>query len=417
MPVALNRWLAEHELIQSGLIVLCTCILALLSLLISRAIVGRAAAYLVRRTPSKWDDYLESRGVFNKLAWVAPAVVIYYSTSLFAHSAEPVILRLVYAYTILMVVLAFGSFLTAITDIYDASLLAKDVPIKGYIQVLRLIVYLSGTIILISILFDQSPWAFLSGIGAATAIVLLVFKDTILSLVASIQIASNGIIRVGDIIEMPKYDADGEVLDIALHTVTIQNGDLTITTVPTFKFIEESFKNWRGIQQAGARRIKRAVLIDQLCIRFLDEEMIARLSKIQLLAPYIHEKKSELDRDNRDKGIDPSSLINGRRMTNIGTLRAYLTSYLKNHPQIRQDMPCIVRQLAPGTNGLPVEIYAFVSETAWASYEVFQADIFDHVLAALPEFGLRVFQNPTGADAQGGAMPENKAEPTPGARA
>jgi miniconductance mechanosensitive channel len=396
---SIQHWLSSNAAVRSALIVFATAAIAYLSLFLTRRIVLRGLAAIVRRTSSSWDDILMHRGVFEKLAWFAPALVVYYATAAFAHDWEPLILRLVDAYIILVVVVTIGAFLEAVIDIYSASKLARDVPIKGYIQITRLILYLSSSIVIISIVFHRSPWVFLSGIGAATAILLLIFKDTILSFVASIQIASNDLLRLGDNIEMPKYDADGEVVDIALHTIKVQNGDLTITTIPTFKMVEEPFKNWRGIQQAGARRIKRALLIDQSSIAFLDKEAIARMSKIHLLSGYIAQKTTELDRYNRESQIDASmSPVNGRRMTNIGTLRAYLLEYLRTHPQVRKDMPMVVRQLAPGPNGLPIEIYGFVSETAWASYEGIQADIFDHVLAALPEFGLRVFQNPTGFD-------------------
>lgn len=390
----LTQWLGAHLEVRNTLLVLTTGLAGLLSLYITRQFIVRGMTTVVRKTTSGWDDVLEQRRVFEKLAWVAPAVVFYYAASMFAHRMEALILRLLNAYLVLVVVITVGAFLSAVIDVYSQSRLAKEVPLKGYIQVLRLVVYLSAGIVIMSVLLNRSPWVFLSGLGAAAAVLSLVFKDTILSFVASVQIASNDIVRVGDSIEMPKFDADGEVVDIALHRIKVQNNDLTITMIPTFKFVEESFKNWRGIDQAGARRIKRAVLIDQASIGFVDEATIDRLAKVHLLSTYVRDRSAEIERHNAGRGFDPTILVNGRRMTNIGTFRAYLVAYLKSHPKVRHDMPCVVRQLAPGPTGLPLEIYAFVSETAWGAYESLQADIFDHILAALPEFGLHVYQGP-----------------------
>ena len=245
---------------------------------------------------------------------------------------------------------------------------------------------------------DRSPWGLLSGIGAATAIILLVFKDTILSFVASIQIASTGVIRIGDWVSMPQYGADGDVVDIALYRVTIQNWDKTLTAIPTHKFLDESFTNWRGMSESGGRRIKRAVGIDMTSVHFLEPAELERLSKIQILKPYIDDKLSELSAWNAEHAIDDSVAVNGRRMTNLGTFRAYLVAYLKRHPKIHKEMTFLVRQLSPGAEGVPLEIYVFSNDTRWVEYEAVQSDIFDHVLSALPYFGLRVFQNPTGAD-------------------
>jgi miniconductance mechanosensitive channel len=252
------------------------------------------------------------------------------------------------------------------------------------------------------LLFKKSPWVFLSGFGAATAVLLLVFKDTILSFVASIQLATNDMIRLGDWIEMPKYEANGEVIDIALHTVKVQNWDLTITTIPTFKLIEDSFKNYRGIETCGARRIKRAIHLDVTSVRFVDRPQLERFEKIQLLAPYVRDKQVEIELWNKEKSVDVSSPVNGRRMTNVGTFRAYLYEYLKANTRLRQDMALVVRQLPPGPDGLPIEINVFAGETKWAEFEAIQSDIFDHILAVLPEFDLRAFQNPSGTDLRTG---------------
>jgi miniconductance mechanosensitive channel len=244
---------------------------------------------------------------------------------------------------------------------------------------------------------DKGPLYFLGGIGAMAAVLMLVFKDTILSLVASVQMASNDMVRVGDWVEMPKFNADGDVIDIALHTVKIRNFDNTITTVPTSKFIDESFKNWRGMSESGARRIKRSIYIDKSSIRFLTEEEVNRFKRFMLLKDYVEKKQEELRAFNKSVGGSGEE-VNWRRMTNIGTLRAYVVNYLRNHPKIDQSRTLLVRQLAPTPNGLPIELYVFSNDTRWVAYEDIQADIFDHIIALLPEFGLRLFQHPTGAD-------------------
>ena len=266
---------------------------------------------------------------------------------------------------------------------------------------------------------DQNPLIFVSGIGAMTAVLMLVFKDTILSLVASVQIASNDMVRLGDWVEMPKLNADGDVIDIALHTVKIRNFDNTITTVPTSKFIDESFKNWRGMSESGARRIKRSIYIDKSTIRFLTDEEVNRFKRFKLLEDYVEKKQEEIRAFNESLGGSGED-VNWRRMTNIGTLRAYIVNYLRNHPKIDQSRTLLVRQLAPTPHGLPIELYVFSNDTKWVAYEGIQADIFDHIIALLPEFGLRLFQHPTGADwiasrEQGAGLKEDRS-PLPAPR-
>src|SRR6056297_2470098 len=253
-------------------------------------------------------------------------------------------------------------------------------------------------IVIISILADRSPVVFLSGLGALTAVLLLVFRDTILSLVASVQIMSNDMIRIGDWVEMPQAHADGDVIDIALHTVKIQNWDKTFTTVPTHKFISESFRNWRGMKESGGRRIKRPLHLDVNSVGFLEEEEIEHLGRYEFLREYMEQKRREITEANGRSLGDDKVLPERRRLTNVGTFRAYVLHYLKNHPRIHKDMTLLVRQLQPGPEGLPLEIYCFANDTVWANYEGIQADIFDHMLAILPEFGLRAYQKPAGSD-------------------
>jgi len=257
---------------------------------------------------------------------------------------------------------------------------------------------LFGSIIIIGILTDKSPLILLSGLGAMTAIILLIFKDTILSLIASLQISFNDLIQNGDWLEVPEFNADGEVIDIALHSVKIQNWDKTISTIPTHKLIDGSFKNWSGMQKSGGRRIKRAIHIDISSIKFCDKNMLRKFSEMQLITDYIKTKKEEISKFNKENNFDNKLASNGRKLTNIGTLRAYISAYLKNHPKIKNEMTFLIRQLSSGPTGLPIEIYVFANDTVWANYEAIQSDIFDHILAIVPEFDLRVFQNPTGND-------------------
>jgi miniconductance mechanosensitive channel len=278
---------------------------------------------------------------------------------------------------------------------------ANNFPLRGLIQTLKLIACAFIGVLSISMLLGKSPIILLSGLGALSAVLMLVFKDPILGLVAGIQLSANDMLSIGDWLEMPKYGADGDVIDIGLTTVKVQNWDKTITTVPTYALISDSFKNWRGMTDAGGRRIKRSLLINTASIRFLDDDMLKKLKKAELLGDYLEQKLKAINNANSEMEVDLSLPINGRRLTNIGSFRAYLVSYLKAHPSIRDDMTLMVRQLESSSEGLPIEIYAFTSTTKWIAYEDIQADIFDHVFAVLPEFGLRAHESPTGYDLQG----------------
>ncbi len=372
-------------------------ILSFISYFITKHYLLKAVSKVIQRTKTKFDDILMERAVLRRLSYLAPIIVIYVFAHLFPF-AEDGIRKVSVALIFWFMLLALGAILTAFSDIYLTLDVSKGRPIKGYIQISKLIVYAVGAIIIISSLLGRSPMVLLSGFGAMTAVMLLIFRDTILSFVASIQITSNDLVRVGDWIEVPNFGTDGDVVDIALHTIKIQNWDKTFTVIPTYKLIDVTFKNWRGMQQSGGRRIKRAVHIDIGSIQFCDDRMVEEFRKIHLIRDYVVRKVEELDRYNREENIDTSVLVNGRRMTNIGTFRAYVKAYLRNHRQIHQGMTFLVRQLPPGPAGLPIEIYVFTNDTAWANYEAIQADIFDHILAVVPQFDLRVFQNPTGED-------------------
>ena len=381
----------------------------LVSYLVVRFLIIRFIHAALRKTKNKWDDVLIKRKVFIPLALLAPAIIFNYIARLVPGFPQP-LLKLVYPFVVIDIAFVIDRLLSAALDIYNMHPISLRWPVKGYVQIVKLVLFLSVGIIVICYFLGISPVGFLSGIGAMTALLLLIFKDTILSFVASIQIVTNDLVRVGDWIEMPQCNADGDVIEIALYTVKVQNWDKTITTIPTHKLIQDSFKNWRGMKIARARRIKRAILIDQTSVHFLDKATINKLKKIQLLRDYIEKKEKELEEYNKMHNIDDSVLVNGRRMTNLGTFRAYLTQYLKNHPKLRKDLTFMVRQLTPTSEGLPLEIYAFSSDTNWVNYEGIQADIFDHILACIPEFGLRVYQKPSGHDLQKLGFEKNHSE-------
>lgn len=379
---------------------------------VTSRILHRVIGGVTSRTRSTWDDRLVERGVFRRLALVVPAVVVYLGIGRALDLAPPgltegslaladtVVRRVAAAFIAFAVVRAFRAFLDAVNDIYTEGYAeAKSRPIKGYLQVATLVAYLAAGVVIVAVLAGQSPVVYVSGLGALAAVLMLVFRDTILSLVASIQIASNDMVRIGDWVSMPQAGSDGEVIDIALHTVKVQNWDKTISTIPTNKFITESFKNWRGMSESGGRRIKRSLRLDMNSVRFLDEQEIEQLSRRELLRDYMRESVAAITRYNEEKAAgNPGVIPEIRRLTNLGTFRVYVLKYLEAHPKTHKGMTLLTRQLAPGPEGVPIEIYCFSNDTAWASYEGFQADIFDHLIATLPEFGLRPFQAPGGSD-------------------
>ena len=302
------------------------------------------------------------------------------------------IVGLCQVWAVLTLSLAFSHALDAVNDLYERRPDARNKPIKGYLQVVKIVIFAIAGLSIVAILAGVELRYLVTGLGAATAVLMLIFQDTILSLVASVQISGDGRIRLGDWIEMPSQDADGDVIDIALHTVTVQNWDKTITTIPTKKLVTESFKNWRGMQESGGRRIKRSLYLDQHSVGFMGEEARARIGQFALLADYLQEKDNELAQWNAQLRASGAGEINSRRVTNLGTFRVYVENYLRNHPGINTDMTLMVRQLQPTTEGLPLELYCFTRSVAWVEYEGVQSDVFDHLLAILPAFGLRVFQ-------------------------
>ncbi|KPL68896.1 mechanosensitive ion channel protein MscS [Erythrobacter sp. SG61-1L] len=336
-----------------------------------------------------------------RLANIVPAVIVSAGIALVPHLPEwavTVTRNVVGAFIVLTIALAVSRALSFANELYSERPHAASRPIKGYIQVAKIVVYCAAALLMLAVLMEQSPLLLLSGLGALAAVLMLVFKDTILSLVASVQLTSNDMLRVGDWIEMPQLNADGDVIDIALHTVKVQNWDKTITTIPTHRLISESYKNWRGMQESGGRRIKRALLIDQSSAHFLTMEEMERLRRFALIDTYLSDKRGELEEWNAaqvEAGRDP---VNQRRVTNLGTFRAYVFAYLQANPRIAREMTLLVRQLQPTAQGLPLEVYCFTATTAWGDYEAIQSDIFDHLISVIPEFGLRLFQEPSGFD-------------------
>ncbi len=387
---------------------LATAILATLAIALSivanfvaKRFILKGLGRIVAHTATRWDNIFLDRKVFGKLSHLAPAVVLYIMLPLALEGHKRLTafaISVVIIYMIVIGVAVIDAFLNAVLDIYRTLEVSKEIPIKSFIQIVKVAVYCIAVIFVISVVLNKTPLYFFSGLGAITAILLLIFKDAILGFVAGIQLAANKMVANGDWIEMPKYGADGDVLEVALTTVKVQNWDKTVTTIPTYALISESFKNWRGMQLSGGRRIKRSVYIDINTIKFCTQEMIERFSEIRYIADYMEKKKTELAEYNATHRLDDSAPANKRQLTNIGTFRAYITSYLKNHPMISQDMTFLIRQLAPTENGLPIEIYVFCKDKVWANYEAIQSDIFDHLLAIIPEFDLKVFQTPAGND-------------------
>jgi len=400
----LENWLLGQGLTDSssfiGAQVLLAAGLLLLSFIIGRMMrffLERVVRRLVEQSRTRWDDALLQHGVINRASRIVPILVLYLGAGLFP-SITGWLDKVLLGVMIIALAHTLDAFLNAVNAVYSDYDVARERPIKGYIQVAQIVVYAVAVILAVSTLLDQPPLALLGGLSAMSAVLLLIFRDTLLGFVGGIQLSMNDMVRIGDWIEMPQYGADGSVLEVNVNTVKVQNWDKTITTIPTYALVSESFKNWRGMEESGGRRIKRALKLDMTSVRFLDRDMLDALGKIRLLKPYLETRQAEIREYNRKLGIDEDDLLNGRHLTNLGTFRAYIAAYLQDHPKINTSMTLLVRQLPPGDDGLPLELYAFSSDQEWARYESIQADIFDHLLAILPEFDLRVFQHPSGED-------------------
>ena len=386
--------------LTSGIILVVILAIAFLGDAICRHIILTAVARLVKKTKATWDDIVFDRKVLTHVSHLVAPILLYILLPLAISNLGLLsfIQRICMIYIIAVFLKFISSLLTALFHVYSEKEQFRDRPLKGLLQTVQVILFFIGGIIIVSILIDKSPMVLLTGLGASAAVLMLVFKDSIMGFVSGIQLSANNMLRVGDWLQMPKYGADGTVIDVTLNTVKVRNWDNTITTIPPYALVSDSFQNWRGMQESGGRRIKRSIRIDMNSVKFCTPEMLAKYKKIQLLKDYIEETEKVIEDYNKEHGIDNSILVNGRRQTNLGVFRAYLTNYLKSLPTVNQDLTCMVRQLQPTEQGIPLELYFFSAIKAWVPYEGVQADVFDHVLAIIPEFDLHVFQNPTGED-------------------
>ena len=388
-----------EALVRSSMFIVMIC-LSWFAYKIVQGPLNRSLERLSRITNQQWDNVLVEKHVFQRLLNFVPLTLIYVLTSPILEGTDLLLLShtLINVLFLIAAMLTVNALLSALLAIYESSAISKEISITPFVQVLKLVLYFVSGILLLALLLQKTPLYFLSGLGALTAVMMFVFKDIIMGFIAGIQLIANKMVAPKDWIEMPKYGADGDVTEITLTTVKVQNFDNTITTIPTYALINESFKNWRNMNLSGGRRIKRHVNIDLSSIKFCDTEMLERFTMIKLISKDIQDRQVEIKAYNEDNNIDESMVVNGRRLTNIGVFRAYVEAYLRQHPQISNKMTFLVRQLSPRENGLPIEIYVFCKETNWNIYEAVQADIFDHILAVVPEFDLRVFQEPSGTD-------------------
>ncbi len=379
-------------------------VLAFAADFVCRKVLLRAIARLVQKTKATWDDILFDRRVMVYLSHMVAPVVIYLLLPVAFAQTDSVTLnfirRLCFIYIIFSFLFFINAFLKAAYTVYSAKESMRDRPLKGLLQTLQVSLWLIGIIVIVAELLGKSPYSLLAGLGASAAVLMLVFKDSIMGFVSGVQLSANDMLKVGDWITMPKYGADGTVIEVTLNTVKVRNWDNTITTIPPYLLVSDSFQNWRGMRESGGRRVKRSINIDMTSVRFCTPEMLEKYRKIQLLKDYIDRTEAVVEAYNAENGIDNEVLVNGRRQTNLGVFRAYLTAYLKSLPVVNKELNCMVRHLQPTDHGLPVELYFFSTIKDWIPYEGVQADVFDHVLAIIPEFGLRVFQSPSGADLQ-----------------
>ena len=413
LSVFLNAYLTENllelglttgmveSLVRGGLILL-VLLLSWVAHRVSQGPINRSIEKFAHYTIQQWDDILVEKHIVKRILYFIPLILLYVLSSpiLTGTSLLPLSQTLISFLFLIVGMMFLDAMLNALLAIYGKSAISKEISITPFVQVLKLGLYFVTGILLLSLMLQKTPLYFLSGLGALTAVLMFVFKDVLMGFVAGIQLIANKMVAPKDWIEMPKYGADGDVLEITLTTVKVQNFDNTITTIPTYALINESFKNWRNMNLSGGRRIKRYVNIDLGSIKFCSSEMLEQFKRIQLISQYIQNRQEEILVYNKKHQVDESTLVNGRRLTNIGVFRSYVEAYLRQHPMIHKDMTFLIRQLSPSENGLPIEIYVFCKDTNWTAYEAIQADIFDHILAVVTEFDLRVFQEPSGSDFQ-----------------
>lgn len=390
-------------------ILLITAFCALIYFVV-KTIVISILKRVVKRTDNTWDDIILESRCIHRILFILPAS-IFYSLATILPTLQGIVQLLLTVFITLMFIHSANAFLNAVSQIYDKNYtLSKKRPIKAFMTGIKILLYIVGVVIIVSRLLGQSPVYVLSGLGALSAISLLIFKDAILGMVAGFQMAANDLVNIGDWIEMPKYGADGAVIDISLTVVKVQNWDKTITTIPAYALVSDSFKNWRGMQNSGGRRIMRSLRIDLTSINFCSDELLEKLSKIEYLEHYIKSRQNEINKYNEKRNIDTDISVNGRRMTNIGVFRKYIGEYLKNNPKIHKNMISMVRQLAPDKEGVPLELYCFTNDIRWEYYENIMSDIFDHLFAVVPYFELKLFQAPSGTDIKGLSGTINKKE-------
>ncbi len=399
-----EKWEISEPWMNRATIALDLLLLLIISLVvdwIARKAIMYVVHRIIRNTKNEWDDVFYEKRVFNGLAHILPALIIDYSAELILadfESIHTIISKLVAIYIIVILVAVVNRVLKALLHISQQYNYFEGKPVVSFIQLFSIGNYMLGFILILAHLVGRNPLTFIGAFGASAAVLLLIFRDTILGLVASIQVSMNDMVRIGDWISMDKYGADGDVIEINLTTVKVRNWDKTITTVPTYAVVSDSFKNWRGMQAMGVRRIKRSLLIDLKTIKFVDDRLLAKLQKYQLITEYVNERQTEIELYNLSTGADRSEIINGRNMTNVGVFRQYAMNYLLNHPKVAHDEILMVRHLQPTETGLPVEVYCFSRDIVWVNYENIQADIFDHLLAAMKHFELEIYQAPSGAD-------------------
>jgi len=402
LNIGMNADFAQFSKIAISLVAV--VILAFIAKLIVQEILLTTVEKFAKKTENVWDDFLVERKVFQKLSRIAPALVVMYTIEIalsdYSLSISEIIEKICVLYIVFVLVLVLMALLDAFHDMYLTTETAQLRPIKGYVQLVKLIVAVLGIVVLISIMIEKNPLNLLVGMGASAALLMLVFKDTILGLVASVQVSANNMLKPGDWIQMPGRNADGTVIEISLNTVKVQNWDRTISTIPTYALVSESFTNWKGMQESDGRRIKRSLYIDMRSVKFCSPELIEKLKKIHYLKEYIEQRSLEIEEYNKRMNVDTTMPVNGRHMTNLGVFRKYIEYYLINHPKINNEATQLVRQLQPTDKGLPLEIYCFSLEKSWELYETIQSDLFDHILAVVPQFELRVFQDPSGDDFQ-----------------
>ena len=381
--------------------ILFMAMLAFFAKYITEGVILNLIKKFIKKSKTDWDDTLLENRVFHRFSHLAPTIVFYLMAPYVFDGhvyALSLMWKATYIYLTIVGLLVLDALLDSVVSIYNKFDVSRRLPIRGFLQVVRIVLFVLACIIMLTILFGAGSLKVLGSLGAFTAVLMLVFKDAILGFVAGIQLTANDMVHIGDWIEMPKYGADGDVIDISLTTVKVQNWDKTISTIPAYGLISDSFKNWRGMSESAGRRIKRSVNIDTNSIKFCDEKMIAKFKKFQFIKEYIEQKEKDITDWNTEEGVDASEIVNGRRMTNVGVLRAYITEYLRHNANLNKDMTMMVRQLEPTAKGLPIQIYTFCTDKRWVYYEGIQSDIFDHILAVIPQFELKVYQQPAGTD-------------------